>query len=124
MGCFGGGGFPAINKSLELVEIRVQPNVLAVVPAGAVEVTFDYHDFNGQEINLGVNGLLARFTSFSAIPAGFFVPVGVNLAVAAAPDTPHCIEAGTVTLTIIPGTTITSLSIGGREICVDDLCIN
>ncbi|TWT44091.1 hypothetical protein RAS1_04980 [Phycisphaerae bacterium RAS1] len=110
---YGGGCLDPF--SLYLNNVSVAPNIVAAVPGGATTVIFDYRDMGGN-INLRVNGIHVRRADFSMIPGAAYAAAGVAVGV-----TTTAIAGGvegTVTLT---GGPITSVWIGGQELCIDEL---
>ena len=118
-----GGGNAAIQpapglgagQAMRLTAVNVAPNIAAFAPAGVFVVTFDYWNLGGN-INLRVNGVQAVAPSFMAIPGGLFPGVAIAVAPPVAPGV-----AGTVTLTALPGTMITTLQIGGQNMIIDNI---
>lgn len=87
---------------------------------GVKRVTFWYEDFGGN-VNLGVNGDLAFVQdNFHNIPAARFAGVGAMLTHSAVWTGSSW--RGSVTIEAIPGGCIDRVTIGGQELCIDDVC--
>ena len=123
------GGFAEIvtecnesgGHSLWTSNVNVTPNIFNLTGTNepARRIKFWYADYGGS-VNLRVNGVTAfNFDDFAMIPAAFFP--GVNLIVPPAAWTGAAWE-GEVIIEALPGVCIDDLSIGGQELCIDDLC--
>ncbi len=105
------------TPTLHLNNICVQPNILALLPAGAAAVEFDYRD-NGGSINLVVNG--ARVVRGGFPGAYAFPGVAVNVVVTAAGIG---YEEGHVQILSV-GAPLNNVQIGGQELEIDDVIID